>query len=77
MRDKIEVFDLTHLGSDAHDRAFEDITKVMTMVTERLGDVQAGADGDQASITPTDARPGEVAVAMRTWIVASADLPSR
>jgi esterase/lipase superfamily enzyme len=37
-RDKIEVFDLTHLKGDAHGRAFEDITTVMTMVTARFGE---------------------------------------
>ena len=42
-QDKIEVFDLTHLKGDAHSRAFEDITTVMEMVTQRLGDVQADA----------------------------------
>jgi esterase/lipase superfamily enzyme len=38
-RDKILVFDLTHLattGDDAHDRAFEDVTSVMGMIRQRL-----------------------------------------
>lgn len=33
----VEVFDLTHLGGDAHDRAFEDITSVLLMVKNRRG----------------------------------------
>jgi esterase/lipase superfamily enzyme len=38
-RDKILVFDLTHLataGDDAHDRAFDDVTSVMGMIRQRL-----------------------------------------
>jgi esterase/lipase superfamily enzyme len=50
-RDKILVFDLTHLataGDDAHDRAFDDVTSVMGMIRQRLSAGQAmterGAD---------------------------------
>lgn len=38
-RDKILVFDLTHLataGDDAHGRAFDDVTSVMGMIRQRL-----------------------------------------
>jgi esterase/lipase superfamily enzyme len=38
-RDKILVFDLTHLataGDDAHGRAFDDVTSVMGMIKQRL-----------------------------------------
>jgi esterase/lipase superfamily enzyme len=40
-REHIEVFDLTSLktaGDDAHDRAFDDVTRVMTMVKQRYGE---------------------------------------
>jgi esterase/lipase superfamily enzyme len=43
-RDRIVVFDLTKLdtsGGNAHDRAFEDVTSVMGMIRQRLGDGQA------------------------------------
>lgn len=43
-RDRIMVFDLTKLksvGDDAHDRAFEDITTVVGMIKQRLGEGQA------------------------------------
>ncbi|HUL88047.1 MAG TPA: alpha/beta hydrolase [Pseudolabrys sp.] len=42
-REHIEVFDLTSLktaGDDAHDRAFDDVTRVMTMVKQRYGEDQ-------------------------------------
>jgi esterase/lipase superfamily enzyme len=35
-REKILVFDLTHLESDAHSRAFDDVTSVMGMIERRL-----------------------------------------
>jgi esterase/lipase superfamily enzyme len=34
----VEVFDLTKLKGSAHDRAFEDITEVMVMVKDRIGE---------------------------------------
>ncbi len=40
-REKIEVFDLTKLkvvGDNAHSRAFDDITAVMTMMEQRKSD---------------------------------------
>jgi esterase/lipase superfamily enzyme len=37
-RENIEVFDLTKLRGDAHDRAFEDITQVVAMVRSRRGE---------------------------------------
>ena len=37
-REHIEVFDLTKLRGNAHDRAFEDITDVVAMFKERNGD---------------------------------------
>jgi esterase/lipase superfamily enzyme len=43
-RDKILVFDLTHLataGDDAHDSAFDDVTSVMGMIRQRLSAGQA------------------------------------
>jgi esterase/lipase superfamily enzyme len=46
-RDRILVFDLTKLetsGDNAHDRAFEDVTSVMTMIKQRLKDGQAMTD---------------------------------
>ena len=36
-REHIEVFDLTKLKGNAHDRAFEDITEVMVMIKDRVG----------------------------------------
>jgi esterase/lipase superfamily enzyme len=39
-RDHILVFDLTRLQGDAHDRAFEDVTSVMAMIRQRLGEGQ-------------------------------------
>jgi esterase/lipase superfamily enzyme len=35
-RDKVLVFDLTHLGGDSHSRAFDDVTSVMGMIERRL-----------------------------------------
>jgi esterase/lipase superfamily enzyme len=46
-RDKIIVFDLTHLataGDDAHDRAFDDVTTVIGMVRQRLSAGQTMTD---------------------------------
>ena len=46
-RDKILVFDLTHLataGDDAHDRAFDDVTSVMGMIRQRLSAGQIMTD---------------------------------
>jgi esterase/lipase superfamily enzyme len=37
-REDIEVFDLTNLQGSAHDRAFEDITRVLVMVKDRYGE---------------------------------------
>lgn len=37
-RENIEVFDLTKLSGNAHDRAFEDITAVLVMVRNRYGE---------------------------------------
>ena len=37
-RENIEVFDLTKLKGDAHDRAFEDITEVVVMIKKRSGE---------------------------------------
>jgi esterase/lipase superfamily enzyme len=37
-QEHIEVFDLTKLKGNAHDRAFEDITTVMVMVKDRIGE---------------------------------------
>jgi len=37
-QEHIEVFDLTKLKGNAHDRAFEDITTVMIMVKDRIGE---------------------------------------
>ncbi|MGY4401840.1 alpha/beta hydrolase [Bradyrhizobium sp. USDA 3315] len=45
-RDNIAVFDLTKLrtsGDNAHSRAFDDITDVMTMIEQRLPDEQRSA----------------------------------
>jgi esterase/lipase superfamily enzyme len=63
-RDKILVFDLTHLataGDDAHGRAFDDVTSVMAMIKQRLSEGQTmtdrGADiGDQLQTAGTLAR---------------------
>ncbi|NVO17994.1 MAG: alpha/beta hydrolase [Rhodoplanes sp.] len=41
-REKIEVFDLTKLRGNAHNRAFEDITTVMMMIRDRIGDAEVG-----------------------------------
>lgn len=35
-RENIEVFDLSKLNGNAHDRAFDDITTVMTMIKDRI-----------------------------------------
>jgi esterase/lipase superfamily enzyme len=45
-RDKITVFDLTKVGpgSDAHDRAFEEITPVMAMIAQRFKQGQSMSD---------------------------------
>jgi esterase/lipase superfamily enzyme len=45
-RDKITVFDLTKVGpgSDAHDRAFEEITPVMAMIAQRFKQGQSMND---------------------------------
>src|SRR5580693_2596679 len=45
-RDKITVFDLTKVGpgSDAHDRAFEEITPVMQMIAQRFRQGQSMSD---------------------------------
>ena len=40
----ILVFDLTNLNGDAHDRAFEDVTPVMAMIRQRLGEGQQLTD---------------------------------
>jgi esterase/lipase superfamily enzyme len=48
-RDKILVFDLTHLataGDDAHGRAFDDVTSVMGMIRQRLSAGQAMTEHD-------------------------------
>ena len=37
-REHIEVFDLTKLNGNAHDRAFEDITSVVAMIKDRVGE---------------------------------------
>jgi esterase/lipase superfamily enzyme len=37
-QEHVEVFDLTKLKGSAHDRAFEDITTVMMMVKDRIGE---------------------------------------
>ena len=60
-RDQILVFDLTKLkttGDNAHSRAFDDITTVVSMIHERLGEEQTktargqsqGAQIEQASL---------------------------
>jgi esterase/lipase superfamily enzyme len=45
-REKITVFDLTKVGpgSDAHDRAFEEITPVMAMIAQRFKQGQSMND---------------------------------
>jgi esterase/lipase superfamily enzyme len=63
-RDKILVFDLTHLataGDDAHGRAFDDVTSVMGMIRRRLSEGQALSDqgtdlGDQLENVSTLAK---------------------
>ena len=37
-KENIEVFDLTKLRGNAHDRAFEDITDVLVMIKDRTGE---------------------------------------
>ncbi len=37
-RENVEAFDLTNLKGNAHNRAFEDITTVMTMFKDRVGE---------------------------------------
>ena len=37
-QENVEVFDLTKLNGDAHNRAFDDITTVMTMIKDRIGE---------------------------------------
>ena len=37
-RENIEVFDLTTLKGNAHDRAFENITAVVAMLKNRVGE---------------------------------------
>jgi esterase/lipase superfamily enzyme len=37
-QEHIEVFDLTKMKGSAHDRAFDDITTVMVMIRDRLGE---------------------------------------
>jgi esterase/lipase superfamily enzyme len=49
-RDKIEVFDLTTLKGSAHGRAFEDITTVMTLIHDRLGDPASPGDGKKKRV---------------------------
>ncbi|HMM92781.1 alpha/beta hydrolase [Bradyrhizobium sp.] len=49
-RDNIVVFDLTKLrtsGDNAHSRAFDDITDVMTMIEQRLPDEQRSASAQE------------------------------
>jgi esterase/lipase superfamily enzyme len=43
-RDHILVFDLSNLKGDAHGRAFEDVTSVMSLIKERLGEGQDLSD---------------------------------
>jgi esterase/lipase superfamily enzyme len=43
-REKIVVFDLTHLGGDAHSRAFDSVTSVMGMIERRLARRQQFAE---------------------------------
>jgi hypothetical protein len=44
----IMVFDLTNLRGDAHGRAFEDVTSVVSMSKQRLG----GRQGNESRLTP-------------------------
>jgi esterase/lipase superfamily enzyme len=37
-RENIEVFDLSKLNGNAHNRAFDDITTVVTMIKDRIGE---------------------------------------
>jgi esterase/lipase superfamily enzyme len=39
-RERIMVFDLTHLGGDAHSRAFDEVHSVMGMIERRLAQGQ-------------------------------------
>jgi esterase/lipase superfamily enzyme len=39
-RERIVVFDLTHLGEDAHSRAFDEVHSVMGMIERRLAQGQ-------------------------------------
>lgn len=43
-RERIMVFDLTHLRGGAHSRAFESVTSVMGMIEERLAEGQQMTD---------------------------------
>jgi esterase/lipase superfamily enzyme len=43
-REKILVFDLTHLQGDAHSRAFDSVTSVMGMIERRLAEGQELAE---------------------------------
>ena len=43
-REKILVFDLTHLKGDSHSRAFDDVTSVMGMIERRLAEGQELAE---------------------------------
>jgi esterase/lipase superfamily enzyme len=38
-QENVQAFDLTKMKGDAHGRAFEDITTVMTMLKDRVGDL--------------------------------------
>lgn len=39
-QENVEAFDLTTLNGGAHSRAFEDITTVMTMINDRVGELK-------------------------------------
>lgn len=39
-RERIVVFDLTHLGGDAHSRAFDEVHSIMGMIERRLAQGQ-------------------------------------
>jgi esterase/lipase superfamily enzyme len=53
-RQHIAVFDLTTLeGSDAHNKAFDDITKVVVMVREQLNDEPVVTGGRRIAGAPT------------------------
>ena len=50
-REKILVFDLTHLQSGAHSRAFDEVSSVMGMIERRLAEGQQLAqivEGEQS-----------------------------